>query len=263
MRLGAYPCVLEDGSLAHRTYGKRKISERHRHRYEFNNKYREQIEQKGMVSLRVLSGPRARRDRRGSRPSVVLGMPVSSRVQVTVLRLSPVVQGIHQGCDAGPSEGDIAWSAAWSAVGGKALRAGRARCPWTSVVESRPGGDRGRRPLRIDRGACVIEGRDSALRHAQAIRNITARLGVPFIYKSSYDKANRTSIERRTGASDAMRDWRCLAEVRREIGVPVLTDVHEREDVAAVAAVVDVLQTPALLCRQTDFLQAWRAPASR
>jgi len=129
MRLGAYACVLEDGSLAHRTTEKRKISERHRHRYEFNNKYREKIEQKGMV-LSGCSPDMASRDRRGSRPSVVLGMPVSSRVQVTVLRLSPVVQGIHQGCDAGPSEAHP-WSAAWSAVGGQALSARGARCPWT------------------------------------------------------------------------------------------------------------------------------------
>ena len=110
-------------------------------------------------------------------------------------------------------------------------------------------------PFALIAGPCVIEGRDSALRHAQAIRNITARLRVPFIYKSSYDKANRTSIDayRGLGRDEGLA---VLEELRREIGVPVLTDVHEREDVPAVAAVADVLQTPALLCRQTDFLQA-------
>ena len=110
-------------------------------------------------------------------------------------------------------------------------------------------------PFTLIGGPCVIEGRDSALRHAQAIRNITARLRVPFIYKSSYDKANRTSVDayRGLGRDEGLA---VLEELRREIGVPVLTDVHEREDVPAVAAVADVLQTPALLCRQTDFLQA-------
>ena len=109
-------------------------------------------------------------------------------------------------------------------------------------------------PLVVIAGPCVIEGRDSALRHAEALREITARVGVPFIYKSSYDKANRTSGQSFRGLG---RDagLAILAEVRRTIGVPVLTDVHEREDIAAVAEVVDVLQTPAFLCRQTDFLQ--------
>jgi 2-dehydro-3-deoxyphosphooctonate aldolase (KDO 8-P synthase) len=110
-------------------------------------------------------------------------------------------------------------------------------------------------PFALIAGPCVIEGRDSALRHAQAIRNITTRLRVPFIYKSSYDKANRTSVDgyRGLGRDEGLA---VLEEIRRAIGVPVLTDVHEREDVPAVAAVADALQTPALLCRQTDFLQA-------
>jgi len=104
-------------------------------------------------------------------------------------------------------------------------------------------------------GPCVIEGRDSALRHAQTLRDITGRVGVPFIYKSSYDKANRTSVNayRGVGRDEGLA---VLGDVRREIGVPVLTDVHEREDVPVVAEVADVLQTPAFMCRQTDFLQA-------
>jgi 2-dehydro-3-deoxyphosphooctonate aldolase (KDO 8-P synthase) len=113
----------------------------------------------------------------------------------------------------------------------------------------------GEGPLAVIAGPCVIEGRDAALRHAAALRDITARVGVPFVYKSSYDKANRTSGRsfRGLGRDEGLA---ILAEVRRAIGAPVLTDVHEREDVAAVAAVVDILQTPAFLCRQTDFLQA-------
>jgi len=123
------------------------------------------------------------------------------------------------------------------------------------VVRVGPVGIGGGDPIALIAGPCVIEGRDSALRHARAIRDIAGRLHVPFIYKSSYDKANRTSVSayRGVGRDEGLA---VLAEVRREIGVPVLTDVHEREDVPAVAAVADVLQTPALLCRQTDFLQA-------
>src|SRR6188768_1624516 len=104
----------------------------------------------------------------------------------------------------------------------------------------------GGRPFAFIAGTCTIESRDSALRHAEALRQITTRAGVPFIYKSSYDKANRTSLnaERGPGIDAGLR---ILADVKKEIGVPVLTDVHEKEDVAAVAEVVDVLQTPAFL----------------
>jgi len=113
----------------------------------------------------------------------------------------------------------------------------------------------GGRPLVFIGGTCMIESRDSALRHAEAIRGITARLGMPCIYKSSFDKANRTSLRAQRGPGlDA--GLRILAEVRREVGIAVLTDVHEAEQAPAVAAVVDVLQTPAFLCRQTDFLLA-------
>jgi len=111
----------------------------------------------------------------------------------------------------------------------------------------------GGRPFVFIGGPCVIESRDHVLRHATALRAITDRVGVPFIYKSSFDKANRTSLAsyRGPGLDDGLE---ILATVKREIGVPVLTDVHEREQIAAVAQVADVLQTPAFLCRQTDFL---------
>jgi 2-dehydro-3-deoxyphosphooctonate aldolase (KDO 8-P synthase) len=110
-------------------------------------------------------------------------------------------------------------------------------------------------PLAFFGGTCVIEGRDSALRHAAAIKAIADRLGVPFVYKSSFDKANRTSLgsPRGPGLDEGLK---ILAEVKREIGVPVVTDVHEMAQVAAVAEVADLLQTPAFLCRQTDFLLA-------
>jgi 2-dehydro-3-deoxyphosphooctonate aldolase (KDO 8-P synthase) len=111
----------------------------------------------------------------------------------------------------------------------------------------------GRQPLAFIGGTCVIESRDSALRHAEAMRDICAARGVPFIYKSSFDKANRTSIGSPRGPGIEV-GLRILADVRREIGVPVVTDVHEMGQAVVVAEVADLLQTPALLCRQTDFL---------
>ena len=111
------------------------------------------------------------------------------------------------------------------------------------------------RPLFLIAGPCVVESEALALDTAGQLKEITQGLGIPFIYKSSYDKANRSSAKSYRGLG-MEQGLAILAKVRREIGVPVLTDVHEIEDVAAVAAVVDVLQTPALLCRQTDFIQA-------
>jgi 2-dehydro-3-deoxyphosphooctonate aldolase (KDO 8-P synthase) len=113
----------------------------------------------------------------------------------------------------------------------------------------------GAQPLVFIGGTCVIESRDSALRHAAAIKRITDRVAIPFVYKSSFDKANRTSAAsyRGPGLEEGLR---ILAEVKREVGVPVVTDVHETEQAKAVAEVADLLQTPAFLCRQTDFLLA-------
>jgi 2-dehydro-3-deoxyphosphooctonate aldolase (KDO 8-P synthase) len=111
------------------------------------------------------------------------------------------------------------------------------------------------RPLALIAGPCVIEGLDHALRHASALREIAERAGMPFVYKSSYDKANRTSGAsfRGLGLHEGLE---ILAAVKREVGVPVLTDVHETEEVATVAEVVDVLQIPAFLCRQTSLIEA-------
>ena len=111
----------------------------------------------------------------------------------------------------------------------------------------------GGRPFVFIGGPCVIEGRAHALRHALALRAITERVGVPFIYKSSFDKANRTSINAYRGVG-LQEGLGILAAVKREVGVPVLTDVHERGQARVAAEVADVLQTPAFLCRQTDFL---------
>jgi len=111
------------------------------------------------------------------------------------------------------------------------------------------------RPFFLIAGPCVIESEAMALDTAGQIKEITRSLGIPFIYKSSYDKANRSSSKSYRGLG-MEQGLAILAKVRKQIGVPVLTDVHEAEDINAVAAAVDVLQTPAFLCRQTDFIRA-------
>jgi 2-dehydro-3-deoxyphosphooctonate aldolase (KDO 8-P synthase) len=110
-------------------------------------------------------------------------------------------------------------------------------------------------PLFLIAGPCVIESKQMAIDTAGVLKEIAASLGIPFIYKSSYDKANRSSNStfRGFGMEEGLK---ILDEVRRQIGVPILTDVHTEEQVPHVAAVVDVLQTPAFLCRQTDFITA-------
>ncbi len=109
------------------------------------------------------------------------------------------------------------------------------------------------KPLALIAGPCVIEGRESAIRHASLLKEVTDRVGVPFIYKSSYDKANRTSLESYRGPG-IEKGLEILAEVKEKVGVPVLTDVHEKEQVRLVKKVADILQIPAFLCRQTDFV---------
>ena len=104
-------------------------------------------------------------------------------------------------------------------------------------------------------GPCVIESEQSAIDIAGTLKEITASLGIPFIYKSSFDKANRTSGSSFRGLG-MQKGLAILAKVRKEVGVPVLTDVHDISEIASVAAVVDVMQTPAFLCRQTDFIRA-------
>jgi 2-dehydro-3-deoxyphosphooctonate aldolase (KDO 8-P synthase) len=104
-------------------------------------------------------------------------------------------------------------------------------------------------------GPCVIESEQSALDIAGTLKEITGSLGIPFIYKSSFDKANRTSGSSFRGLG-MEKGLAILAKVRKEVGVPVLTDVHDVSEIASVAAVVDVMQTPAFLCRQTDFIRA-------
>ncbi|ASJ74830.1 3-deoxy-8-phosphooctulonate synthase [Granulosicoccus antarcticus] len=110
------------------------------------------------------------------------------------------------------------------------------------------------KPMFLIAGPCAIESEDMAMSTAVTLKRMTAELGIPFIYKSSFDKANRSSqlSFRGPGIEEGLR---ILAKVRDEVGVPVLTDVHEDTPIDEVADVVDVLQTPAFLCRQTNFIE--------
>ncbi|MBC3879082.1 3-deoxy-8-phosphooctulonate synthase [Undibacterium sp. FT79W] len=110
-------------------------------------------------------------------------------------------------------------------------------------------------PFFLIAGPCVIESQQMAFDTAGQLKEITQALGIPFIYKSSFDKANRSSGTSFRGLG-MEKGLDILAEVKKQIGVPVLTDIHAIDEIAPVAAVVDVLQTPAFLCRQTDFIEA-------
>jgi len=114
------------------------------------------------------------------------------------------------------------------------------------------------KPLFLIAGPCVAESEQLCLDIAGRMKEVAGKLGIPYIFKASYDKANRSSSKsfRGLGMEEGLR---IFAEVKRQIGVPVLTDVHAEDEISAVAAVVDVLQTPAFLCRQTDFIQACAA----
>jgi len=111
------------------------------------------------------------------------------------------------------------------------------------------------KPLFLIAGPCVIESEQMAIDTAGQLKEICLQLGIPFIYKSSYDKANRSSGKTFRGFG-MEAGLKILEKVKAQIGVPVLTDVHDEDEIAPVASVVDVLQTPAFLCRQTDFIHA-------
>ena len=110
-------------------------------------------------------------------------------------------------------------------------------------------------PLALIAGPCALESRDHAFEMASALKDIAGKLGIGFVYKTSFDKANRTSMKSKRGIGlDAALP--IFAEIRRQLGVPILTDVHEKEQCELVSQVADVLQIPAFLCRQTDLLAA-------
>lgn len=111
------------------------------------------------------------------------------------------------------------------------------------------------RPFVLIAGPCVIEGEDIILRTATAIKSITSKLNIPYVFKSSYKKANRTNLNSFTGIGDE-EALNILAKVKRELGLPILTDVHTTEEIEKAAQVADILQIPAFLSRQTDLLLA-------
>ena len=113
----------------------------------------------------------------------------------------------------------------------------------------------GGRPLVLIAGPCVIESEESAIRHASALKEITKKLGMSLIYKSSYDKANRTSFNSYRGPG-LKRGLKILSKVKEKTGVPILSDVHCKEEAAIAAKVLDILQIPAFLSRQTDLILA-------
>jgi len=125
-------------------------------------------------------------------------------------------------------------------------------CHRIRIADFEVGNDK---PFVLFAGPCVIEGEDFSLHVAEQIRDIAARVGVPLVFKSSFDKANRTSVDgfRGPGLDEGLR---ILQRVKNEVGVPIITDVHTPEQGKPVAEVVDILQTPAFLCRQTDFITA-------
>ena len=112
-----------------------------------------------------------------------------------------------------------------------------------------------RQPIFLIAGPCVVESLQLQMDTAGTLKAITSELGIPFIFKSSYDKANRSSGASFRGPG-MERGLEILAQVKRELNLPILTDVHQQEEIIRVAQVADVLQTPAFLCRQTDFIRA-------
>ncbi len=167
---------------------------------------------------------------------VVRRRAVPPRVQEHAVGRAPAVHPLHQG-RAGPPE-----RAQRSRREGRRMKL----CGFDVGLD---------RPFFLIAGPCVVESEALQMEVAGRLKEITAALGIPFIFKSSYDKANRSSGTSFRGPGMA-RGLEILAKVKRELKVPILTDVHSEAEIAAVAAVVDVLQTPAFLCRQTDFIRA-------
>ena len=217
MRLGAQPCDVVPGSLAHRIYGATTVAERHRHRYEVNNHYLPRLEAAGLVV-----GAWAKSAAAGdlcemielAGPSLVLRLPVPSGIHVEPASRPSAVHRLRQ-------------------CGTRAPRASRSAIRCVRARSSSPdsmnlcGFEVGlHRPLFLIAGPCVVESEQLQIDVAGRLKDICARLKVPFIFKSSYDKANRSSAQsfRGLGMDEGLR---ILAEVKRQVGVPVLTDVHE------------------------------------
>ena len=238
MRLGAYPCRLQRGSRAAEVYGVPEVSERHRHRYEVSNSYRDQFVANGL-RLSGLS-------------------PDGSLVEIVELENHPVV---HR--RAVPPGTAVAADASASAVRGLHRRRCRGQASRSDGHAldrrwSKPPTDHVRlppRPALSHRGSLRARGRRLNLRVGEALARLSDLVPGGIIYKASFDKANRSNADahRGPGMHEGLEK---LARVRSATGLALLTDVHLPEQCEPVAQVVDVLQIPAFLCRQTDLLEA-------
>ena len=236
MRLGAQSSDVARGTLAHKIYGD-VVTERHRHRYEANVNYLNKLRQAGLV-ISALDAARATdRDRRAAagRAPLVHGRAVPPRVQVHPLGRPPAVQLLHQGRGGPPGRRQ-------QVAQGRRMNL----CGYEVGLD---------RPFFLIAGPCVVESEQLQMDTAGTLKEITSALGIPFIFKSSYDKANRSSGASFRGPG-MQRGLEILAKVKKDLGLPIITDVHSEGEIAEVAKVVDVLQTPAFLCRQTDFIRA-------
>ncbi len=246
MRLGQYECVLAPGSLGQKIYGATTIFERHRHRYEFNCLYEPTLIDKGLrISGKSPDGKFVEMIELPGHPWYI-AVQFHPEFKSKPLRPHPLFASF---VEASHRHKTADWR-----------RHDRQRQA-SSDVRHQTGGGRKRRPsaggapLALIAGPCVIESADHAAMIAESLVKITSRCGVPFIFKASYDKANRTSLKsfRGPGIEEGLK---VLAGIKQRLGVPVLTDIHEAHQAAPVAEVADVLQIPAFLSRQTDLIVA-------
>nr|XP_061797900.1 CTP synthase-like [Nerophis lumbriciformis] len=240
MRLGAYPCHLEEGTLARRIYGQAEISERHRHRYEVNQKYLETLTSNGLT---------------------VAGMsPNGKFVEMVELTDHPWYLGcqFHPEYKSRPYEPHPLFVSYIAAALAESQRRAKARPGQSTGQEVQPAegeAELGDETLPIIAGPCALESEQLALGVAEGLAAMARRLEIGLVFKSSFDKANRSSIDSYRGPG-LERGLKILAEVKRRTGLPVLTDVHQPHQCTPAAEVCDVLQIPAYLCRQTDLLVA-------
>ncbi len=251
MRLGSYACQLKPGSLSHRLYGSDVIHERHRHRYEFNCLFEPAITEKGLEIVgRSLDGKFVEIVELPSHPWFI-AVQFHPEVQVQAAEAAPAVCRLRRS--------DVQARPCLSRGRQHARRdhGVAAGGPYNGAVQPVQAGPVtfGAGRLALIAGPCVIESEGHALDLGHAIAAMARTAGVPYVFKASFDKANRTSLSSFRGPGlDA--GLRTLARVKAEVGVPVLTDIHEPAQAAPAADVVDVLQIPAFLCRQTDLLVA-------
>jgi hypothetical protein len=253
MRLGAQPCRLVADSLARLSYGKDVITERHRHRYEFNNRLSGTAARGGHGLLRSFAGQPAGGNDRTARSSLVLGLPVSPGIHLHSARRPSAVHQLYPGSDCpcpGPGRQTSKLTNKWTmSMSDQAVSVGTLRIDNNA-------------PFVLFGGVNVLESR-STWRCAPASTTSPSptKLGIPYVFKASFDKANRSSIHsyRGPGLDEGLTIFEA---VKARFGVPVITDVHEPGRPRRWREVVDVLQLPAFLARQTDLVVALAAPGA-